>query len=109
MQQTQTDVLVIGAGQAGLACGRALAACGLSFVIHERHARVGDSWRKRYQSLTLFTPRAYSILPGRSLAGDSEGYPTKDELAEYLEQYAAAFALPVVTGDRVSRLEREGA
>src|SRR5918912_4624506 len=87
------DVLIIGGGQAGLAMGFHLKKTPFSFRIVERHARVGDSWRNRYASLVLFTPRAYSALPGLPVPGDPEGYPTKDEIADYLEHYAAQFAL----------------
>ena len=52
----------------------------------------------RYDSLALFTPRAYSALPGLALTGDPNGYPSKDEIADYLEAYAAAFELPVRLG-----------
>lgn len=100
------DVLVIGAGQAGLAMGQQLQQTGLRFEIVDRHARVGESWRRRFDSLVLFTPRAYSALPGLPLAGDPDGYPTKDEIADYLEAYARHFALPVTVGSGVERLER---
>jgi putative flavoprotein involved in K+ transport len=102
----EIDVLVIGAGQAGLAAGYYLARPELSFQIVDRHARVGDSWRHRYDSLTLFTPRAFSSLPGLALDGDPEGYPTRDEFANYLETYASHFDLPVHSGNGVARLER---
>src|SRR4029450_10945537 len=72
----------------------------------ERHPRVGDSWRKRYASLVLFTPRAYSALPGLAVPGDPEGYPTKDEMADYLEAYAERFELPVALESGIRRLER---
>ena len=100
------DVLVIGAGQAGLALGSYLKRTPLRFRLVERQARVGDSWRKRYDSLTLFTPRAYSALPGLAVPGDPEGYPTKDEIGDYLEAYANQFELPVVLETAVQRLER---
>ena len=89
------DVLVIGAGQAGLALGFHLKATGQHFLVVDRHDRIGESWRKRFDSLTLFTPRAYSALPGLPVPGDPQGYPTKDEIADYLESYARHFALPV--------------
>src|SRR5207248_6641208 len=63
-------------------------------------------WRKRYASLVLFTPRAYSALPGLAVPGDPEGYPTKDETADYLESYATHFELPVMGDTHVLRLER---
>ncbi|MBX3487994.1 MAG: NAD(P)-binding domain-containing protein [Parvibaculum sp.] len=98
------DVLVIGAGQAGLAAGYRLAGTGCSFLIVDRQARIGDSWRGRYDSLTLFTPRAFSMLPGLSLDGAPDGYPTRDEFADYLETYADYFDLPVLSGNGVKQL-----
>ncbi len=106
--RTGLDVLVIGAGQAGLAAGRALASNGLSFHIQERHAYSGDSWRRRYDSLTLFSPRSYSALPGLPLSGDPEGYPAGHEIADYLGRYARTFELPLALGDAVIALERQG-
>lgn len=105
-QTDDLDVLVVGAGQAGLAAGFHLERAGLSYVIHEAHARVGDSWRERYDSLTLFSPRAFDALPGMAMAGDPEGYPGKDEVADYLEAYARAQGLKVACGDGIARLER---
>lgn len=106
---TRVDVVVIGAGQAALAAGYHLRQSGASFVLLERRARVGDAWRARYDSLTLFSPRHLSALPGLALAGDPEGLPTKDEVADYLEVYATHFRLPVQTNDGVARLStRDG-
>lgn len=89
MPDGRFDALVIGAGQAGLAAGYHLRRKGLEFHIVEQSARIGDSWRKRYESLTLFTPRSFGALPGLLLAGDPDGYPSRDEFADYLEAYAA--------------------
>ena len=100
------DILVIGAGQAGLALGFHLRKTPFRFQIVDRNVRVGDSWRKRFESLVLFTPRAYSALPGLAVPGDPDGYPTKDELAAYLEMYVNHFDLPVVLGLGIRRLER---
>jgi putative flavoprotein involved in K+ transport len=102
------DVLVIGAGQAGLATGYHLCATGFRYEIVDRHARVGESWRRRYDSLTLFTPRTYSALPGLAVPGDPDGYPTKDEIADYLESYARRFDLPVRLNAGARSLERDG-
>src|SRR5215212_3527622 len=102
----ELDLLIIGGGQAGLAMGFHLKKAPLSFRIVERHTRVGDSWRKRYASLVLFTPRSYSALPGLAVPGDPEGYPTKDAMADYLEAYAERFELPVAPGTGIGRLER---
>jgi putative flavoprotein involved in K+ transport len=102
----ELDVLIIGGGQAGLAMGSGLKETPLSFRIVERHPRIGDSWRNRYASLVLFTPRAYSALPGLAVPGDPEGYPTKDEMADYLESYSERFDLPLAPGTGIVRLER---
>jgi putative flavoprotein involved in K+ transport len=102
----ELDVLIIGGGQAGLAMGYHLKDTPFRYRIAERHARVGDSWRNRYASLVLFTPRSYSALPGLAVPGDPEGYPTKDEMADYLEAYAERFDLPVAPGTGIGRLER---
>jgi putative flavoprotein involved in K+ transport len=101
------DVLVIGAGQAGLALGYHLKQTGLRFLLVDGHPRVGDHWRQRFDSLTLFTPRAYSALPGLAVPGDPEGYPTKDEIADYLESYARQFTLPLALSTAIERLERD--
>jgi putative flavoprotein involved in K+ transport len=103
---TELDILIIGGGQAGLAMGFHLKDTPFRYRIAERHARVGDSWRNRYASLVLFTPRAYSALPGFAVPGDPEGFPTKDEMADYLESYAERFELPVAPRTGIRRLER---
>ncbi|KMY55570.1 oxidoreductase [Bacillus sp. FJAT-27231] len=100
------DVIVVGAGQAGLAMGYYLKQAGLSFLLVDSHQRIGDSWRKRYNSLVLFTPRKYSSLPGLLMSGSPEGFPTKDEIADYLEEYTAHFHLPVQLETFVKKVEK---
>lgn len=100
------DVLVIGAGQAGLAIGYHLKQTSLQFLLIDGHAQIGDSWRSRYDSLTLFTPRRYSALPGLALPGEEWGYASRDEFADYLETYARHFALPVSMNTPIRRLDR---
>ncbi|MFL5671685.1 MAG: flavin-containing monooxygenase [Chloroflexota bacterium] len=105
---TTVDVLVIGAGQAGLAVGHLLRSVAIRFELVEQNRRIGDSWRQRYDSLSLFTPRSYSHLPGLLLDGDPEGYPTRDEMAAYLERYASHFDIPIRLSTTVVGLERFG-
>ncbi|MGO3868626.1 MAG: flavin-containing monooxygenase [Alcaligenes sp.] len=102
-------VLVIGAGQAGLAAGYWLKQDNISFEILETEIRIGTSWRRRYASLSLFTTREFSALPGLSLSGDPEGYAGRDEFADYLETYATHFGLPVRLGVSVVTLRRDSA
>jgi putative flavoprotein involved in K+ transport len=99
------EVAVVGAGQAGLACGYFLARQGRPFVILERADDVAQAWRERWDSLTLFTPRRYSALPGLPLPGDPEGYPTRDDVIAYLEHYAERFELPVEHNSEVNAVE----
>jgi putative flavoprotein involved in K+ transport len=89
------DVAVVGGGQAGLAMGYFLARQGRRFVILEAADTIGAAWRSRWDSLVLFTPRRYSALAGLAFPGDPGGYPTRDEVIAYLEQYAASFELPI--------------
>ncbi|MEH7225296.1 NAD(P)/FAD-dependent oxidoreductase [Bacillus sp. JJ1566] len=89
------DVVIIGAGQAGLAMGFHLKKTNHSFLLLEKAKEIGEVWRNRYDSLTLFTPRAYSELPGLQMNGARHGYPTKDEVADYLAKYASHHSLPI--------------
>ena len=99
------DVVVIGAGQAGLAVGYFLARAGRRFLIVDGADSIAAAWRGRWDSLTLFTPRRYDSLPGLAFIGDPDGYPGRDEVIAYLEQYVAAFELPVELGSAVRSLD----
>jgi len=101
------DVVVIGAGQAGLSVGYHLARRQLRFAILDAADRIGDSWRNRWDSLRLFTPARYDGLDGMRFPASASSFPTKDEMADYLEDYAARFSLPVFSGTRVDRLSFE--
>lgn len=102
------DVVIVGAGQAGLAMGHFLARQGRRFVILEAAESIGAAWRTRWESLRLFTPRRYSALAGLDFPGDPDGYPTRDEVIAYLEQYAAAFDLPLELTSAVRSLTASG-
>src|SRR5215831_18355477 len=104
----RTQVVVIGGGQAGLSVGYCLARRGVSFVILDAYPRVGDAWRKRWDSLRLFTPAKYDGLIGLPFPAPPFSFPTKDEMADYLEMYAKRFNLPVRTNTKVRRLWRDG-
>lgn len=108
MSDQQLGTLVIGGSQAGLAVGYYLRQRRLSFVILDDNDRIGDAWRKRWDSLRLFTPGRYDGLPGMPFPGSPSSFPGKNEIAEYLEAYAHEFELPVQTGTRVDRLAKAG-
>jgi putative flavoprotein involved in K+ transport len=100
------DVAVVGGSQAGLAMGYFLSRQGNRFIILERAGEIAPAWRERWESLTLFTPRRYSELPGLPFPGDPDGYPTRDEVVAYLERYADTFRLPIELDSEVKTLER---
>jgi len=103
----QLEVAVVGGGQAGLAMGFYLRRQGGRFVIFERGDSIAPAWRERWDSLTLFTPRRYSALPGLPFPGDPDGYPTRDEVIAYLEHYAETFELPIELDSAVRGLSRD--
>lgn len=102
------DTIVIGAGQAGLATGYHLQRAGLRFLILEADAEPGGSWPHFYDSLSLNSTARYSSLPDLPFPGQPDRYPRRDEAVAYLRSYAAHFALPIVTGARVLKIERSG-
>src|SRR4029077_19573489 len=100
------DVLVIGGGQAGLAMGYHLAQSGRSFQIVDAGAEIGERWRSRWDSLRLFTSGRYDTLPGLPFPAAPDTYPGKDDVASYLQAYAAKFNLPVRLNTSVTSLTR---
>lgn len=102
------ETVIVGGGQAGLATGYHLAKRERPFVILDAHERIGDSWRSRWDSLRLISPAGYSGLPGWSFPAARWAFPTKDEVADYLESYAGRFDLPVRTGVKVESVSRNG-
>ncbi|WP_432476656.1 flavin-containing monooxygenase [Nocardioides sp. GXQ0305] len=105
---THIETVIIGAGQAGLATGYHLQRRGRPFVILDAHPRVGDNWRRQWDSLKLYSPAQYDSLPGLPFPARKWTYPGKDDVADYLESYAETFQLPVQLRIRVQRLERDG-
>lgn len=102
---TSIDTVVVGGGPAGLTMGYHLQCSGRDFVVLDADRGIGDSWRQRYDSLRLFSLPKYASLPGWRLP--TPGYPTRDDMADYLEAYAARFDLPVRSGVRVTSVIAE--
>src|SRR5262249_35944072 len=100
--------VIVGAGQAGLSVGYHLSRRGLPFVILDANDRIGAAWRSRWDSLRLFTPARYDGLHGMPFPGPPDAFPTKDQMADYLEAYATRFNLPVRLGVAVDAVTRVG-
>lgn len=107
MNEVIADVAILGAGQAGLATAYCLKELGIEPLLLEASHSIGTSWRDRYDSLKLFTPSQYSSLPGLRFPAPVDHYPSKDEVANYLESYASAFDMKVEVGASVTKLRRE--
>lgn len=101
-------VIVIGAGQAGLALSYALQQQQQDHLVLESHPEVGDNWRTRWDALSMFSPVKYNSLPGWPFPGERWSMPTKDQAADYLRDYARHFDLPVQTHTKVERLTKSG-
>ena len=108
MQRTEYDTIVIGGGQTGLATGYELKTRGIDFVILDASERVGDAWRNRWDSLRLFTPARMNGLPGMRFPGSGNDFVGKDQVADFLAEYARAMELPVRSATRVENVEKAG-
>ena len=102
------EVVVIGAGQSGLAAARALLARGISPVVLEAGDRAAGSWPCYYDSLKAFSPAGFNSMPGMAFPGDPDRYPARDEVAGYLDSYAAALGVEIRTRTRVTAVGKDG-
>jgi putative flavoprotein involved in K+ transport len=102
------DLVIVGAGSAGLATGALLRRAGVEPLILEAGPEPGAAWRERYDRLHLHTPRLLSGLPGRRIPRRFGRWVARDGLLDYLREYADAEGLEVRTGTRVMRIERDG-
>lgn len=109
MDTEDVETVVIGAGQAGLSTAYHLTRQGRPCLVLEADQRIGDVWRRRFDSLRLFTPARYDSLPGMPFPLSRREFPTGRQMADYLEAYASRFDLPVRTGTKAVGLSSDGA
>lgn len=102
MTAVNTEVAIIGAGPAGLAVGACLRRRGVDFEIFERAVRVGSAWHRHYKRLHLHTPKGNSGLPFKPFPDDYPRYPSRQQMVDYLEDYATAFELRPHFGEHVT-------
>jgi cation diffusion facilitator CzcD-associated flavoprotein CzcO len=103
-----SDAIVIGAGPAGLACSATMRSAGLDVTVLEKEANVGAVWRRHYDRLHLHTDRNHSGLPGLPMPREYPTYPSRAQVVDYLEAYAAHFNVRPVFNTEVSRVARDG-
>jgi len=108
IDENKYKVIVVGAGQSGLAVGYYLKQHNIPFIILDANKRVGDAWRKRWNSLKLFTHAKFDGLPGYPYPDQPNTFPTKDQMADYLEYYADYFKLPIKSNTKIDLLTKEG-
>ncbi len=103
------DVIVVGGGQSALANGYYLRRSGLDFVILDAGTEAGGAWRHAWDSLRLFSPAGYSSLPGWPMPpSEDSGYPSRDQVVDYLTRYEARYELPVRRPVKVTAVEEDG-
>ena len=101
-------VIVVGGGQSGLAAARALRELRMPTVILEASDRPTGSWPRYYDSLRVFSPAGYSSMPGMPFPGAPDHYPSRDEVTDYLERYAARLDVEIQTNTRVETIQQDG-
>ncbi len=106
MGHRDTDVVVIGAGPAGLATSRELSARGIAHVVLERGPTIAYTWENLYEGLVLHTGKLFSALPGMPFPRSTPVFPTRRDFLDYLAHYAETFAVPLKTSSEVIALNR---
>jgi cation diffusion facilitator CzcD-associated flavoprotein CzcO len=103
------EAIIVGAGPAGLASAMAIRAAGIEVAVFEKAESVGSVWRRHYNRLHLHTDRKHSGLPGMAMPPAYPTYPSRQQVVEYLESYAARFDIRPVFNTAVSSIRRDGA
>ena len=101
------DVLVIGGGQSGLACGYFLRRAGLQYLIVDNQEAGGGAWLHGWDSLTLFSPAQHSSLPGWMMPKSENIFPLKQEVIDYLLEYEKRYELQVQRNTKVKNVFKQ--
>ena len=101
------DIVVIGAGQAGLAVGYYLRRTSWSWTVLDGEVGPGAAWRHGWDSLRLFSPAQWSSLPGRPMPAGADGMPSRDNVLDYFAAYEARYTLPIQRPVRVQAEHRQ--
>src|ERR1700732_4379569 len=107
-EMKNSDAIIIGAGPEGLACAASMGALGLNATVLEKGNTVGPVWRRHYDRLHLHTDRGHSGLPGMDMPRTYPTYPSRAQVVEYLEGYAAQFGIQPVFNTTVRKVGRNG-
>ena len=108
MSVEHVETLIIGAGQAGLATAHHLQLSNRPFLVVEANERVGDGWRRQWDTLRLYSPAKYDGIHGLPFPAPKWSFPGKDDVANYFETYAEQFDIPIRLNTRVDRLAAHG-
>ena len=108
MSVEHVETLIIGAGQAGLATAHHLQLSNRPFLVVDANERVGDGWRRQWDTLKLYSPAKYDGIHGLPFPAPKWSFPGKDDVANYFETYADHFDIPIRLNTRVDRLAAHG-
>lgn len=107
-KQSETDVVIIGGGQAALSTAYFLNRKKIPFIILDDQEQAGGAWQHAWESLRLFSPNTWSSLSGWMMPTTEQTYPTRNEVISYLTAYEQRYQFPIVRPVHVNQVEPDG-